>query len=104
MMNGTLEPGAMRPASISEIRPANAFPLYTGSTSNPSERAIGCRAGCELDHPVVVPRYKVDVQPPAQVAVEALGAIGIGHWNDNQLKLHFDRSDREVSGAKLVCI
>lgn len=103
MMNRALEPGAMRPASISEIRPANARRLYRGQEAI-LPRAIGYRAGCELDHPAVVPRYKVDVQPSAQVAVEALGAIGVGHRNDNQLKLHFDRSDREVSGAQFVCI
>ena len=45
----------------------------------------------ELDDPKRVTDDEVGVEPPAQVAVEALGAIDVRNRDDDDLELHVDR-------------
>ena len=50
------------------------------------------RAGrCHLHHPPVLAAGEIGVQPPPQALVEALGAIDVGHRNDDDLELQIDR-------------
>ena len=49
---------------------------------------------------------EIGVQPPPQALVEALGAIDVGHRNDDDLELQIDRrSGRDlVACSLLVCV
>jgi hypothetical protein len=38
-----------------------------------------------------VPDREIGVEPPPQALVEALGAIDVGHRNDDDLELQIDR-------------
>ena len=50
------------------------------------------RAGrCHLHEPPVVAAGEIGVQPPTQALVEALGAIDVGHGNDDDLELQVGR-------------
>src|SRR5207253_3972444 len=54
----------------------------------------------ELDYPEAIIESEIGVQPPPQAPVEALGAIDIGHRNDDDLELQIDRrSSRRVCAA-----
>ena len=44
----------------------------------------------ELDHAEVVAGGVVGVEPPTQVAVEALGAVDVRNGNDDDLELHVE--------------
>jgi hypothetical protein len=46
---------------------------------------------CELHDPERVADGKVGVEPPARVAVEALGAFDVRNRDDGDLELHVDR-------------
>src|SRR4030095_5477354 len=46
----------------------------------------------ELHHPELFTDGEVGVEPPTQAAVEALGAIDVGHGDDYGLELEIDRS------------
>ena len=51
----------------------------------------------ELDDPEAVIESEIGVQPPPQAPVEALGAIDVGHRNDDDLELQIDRrSSRRI--------
>ena len=59
------------------------------------------RAGrCQLHRPPVVTDGEIGVQPPPQALVEALGAIDVGHRNDDDLELQIDRR----GGRDLGCV
>ena len=45
----------------------------------------------ELDHVPIVTGGEVGVEPPTEVAVEALGAIDVRDRDDDDLELHVDR-------------
>src|SRR3954447_11964553 len=51
------------------------------------DRAAGARRR-ELDHAVVFPGCVVDVEPPTEVAIEALGAIRIRYGEYDDLEFH----------------
>jgi hypothetical protein len=46
----------------------------------------------ELNHAKAVIEGKIGIEPPAQAAVELFGAIDVRNTNDNDLKLHGERS------------
>src|SRR5215218_11359940 len=48
----------------------------------------------ELDAAKRITDHEVGIESPAQVAVEALGAIHVGNRDDDDLELHIDRSSR----------
>ena len=58
-----------------------------------------------LHHPPVRSVGEVGVQPPPQASVEALGAIDVGHRNDDHLELQVDRrgGGTWVVRSLLVC-
>jgi hypothetical protein len=61
----------------------------------------GCRAGRrELDDAVVVAGGEVGVEPPAQIAVELLGAVDVRNRDHGDLDLHVERPRiRDVDGG-----
>ena len=49
---------------------------------------------------------EIGVEPPPQALVEALGAIDVGHRNDDDLELQIDRRRRRdlVVSLLIVCV
>ena len=51
------------------------------------------------------PLREIGVQPPTQALVEALGAIDVGHWNDDDLELQIGRGGgADVGGVFMDCL
>ena len=59
-----------------------------------------------LHHPPVVTGGEIGVQPPPQALVEALGAIDVGHRNDDDLELRREVPGLGiwVAGSLLICV
>src|SRR5262249_51865314 len=63
-----------------------------------AERDRGTRAwGCELDNAKAFHRGDVVVEPPAQVLIEVLGPVNVGHRDDLNLELHVELPDPRVT-------
>ena len=61
------------------------------------------RAGrCHLHHPPAVTVGEIGVQPPSHAQVEALGAIDVGHRNDDDLELHVDLPGARDPGCAFI--
>ena len=56
----------------------------------------------ELDDPEAVVEGEIGVQPPPQAPVEALGAIDVGHRNDDDLELQIDRRGSRDLGRVFI--
>ena len=87
----TMQVGAA--ASMSETmryRPW-AEPGAAGVTFLPKMTEAGGARGRELDDAEVVAVGEVGVEPPAEVAIETLGAIDVRNGDDDDLELHVDR-------------
>src|SRR3954465_6058069 len=61
------------------------------------DREPGTRWG-ELDNPEAVVERKVGVQPPAEVGIELLRTVDVGHRNDDDLELEVDFVDDGRAG------
>jgi hypothetical protein len=57
----------------------------------------------ELDDAEVIPGRVVQVEPPTQLALEALGAINVRDRDDDHLELHFERARPKFSAANALC-
>ena len=63
-----------------------------------NDRAAGARRR-ELDHAEVVLVSVVGVEPPSELRVELLRAIDVGDGEDDDLKLHVNRSGLRVAAC-----
>ncbi len=84
---------SLRPGSERNVQWA---PVVTPLAED--DRAL--RAGrCQLHHPEVLTGCEVGIHAPPQAPVEALGAIDVGHRQDDDLELHFDHPSARVPGC-----
>jgi hypothetical protein len=56
----------------------------------------------ELDDPEAIIKDEIGVLPPPQPSLETLGAIDVGHRNDNDLELQIDRGGARDLGRVFI--
>jgi len=75
-----------------QVQPLGGAGCRRGDVPAEDDRAPGAR-GRELDHAVVVAAGEVGIEPPPEVRVEILRAIGVRNRDDDDLELHVDFRD-----------